>query len=200
VYRLRTPTALAEKLNKSLLKKIEFTTIFSFFCSFCPVGSQIQGVAGLPLVVSTYSDSTQTTTMLLTSLLRVFNNSYFCVVFISEHPPCSNKISYWWITSIAIRSSSATKQHFGTPPLASYLGPTSPLSMVEFLTDLFRKITERLYRKHDTPIFDLLLTVHLSIFISVFNQLDAQNLFHSKFYFMPLQVSSTCARAPDGHL
>jgi len=38
-----------------------------------------------------------------------------------------------------------------------------------------------------------LLTVHLSIFISVFNQLDAQNLFHSKFYFMPLHVSSTCA-------
>ena len=34
--------------------------------------------------------------------------------------------------------------------------------------------------------FDVLLTVHLSIFISVFNQLDAQNLFHNKFYFMPL--------------
>jgi len=31
-------------------------------------------------------------------------------------------------------------------------------------------------------------------FISVFNQLDAQNLFHSKFYFMPLHVSSTCVR------
>ena len=42
--------------------------------------------------------------------------------------------------------------------------------------------------------FDVLLTVHLSIFISVFNQLDAQNLFHNKFYFMPLHVSSTCAR------
>jgi len=39
--------------------------------------------------------------------------------------------------------------------------------------------------------FDVLLTVHLSIFISVFNQLDAQNLFHNKFYFMPLHVSST---------
>jgi len=34
----------------------------------------------------------------------------------------------------------------------------------------------------------------LDIFISQFNQLDAQNLFHSKFYFMPLRVSSTCAR------
>ena len=41
--------------------------------------------------------------------------------------------------------------------------------------------------------FDVLLTVHLSIFISVFNQLNAQNLFHNKFYFMPLHVSSTCA-------
>ena len=41
--------------------------------------------------------------------------------------------------------------------------------------------------------FDVLLTVHLSIFISVFNQLDAQNLFHNKFHFMPLHVSSNCA-------
>jgi len=42
--------------------------------------------------------------------------------------------------------------------------------------------------------FDVLLTVlHLSIFISVFNQLDAQNLFQNNFYFMPLYVSSTCA-------
>ena len=29
--------------------------------------------------------------------------------------------------------------------------------------------------------FDVLLTVHLSLFISVFNQLDAQNLFYNKF-------------------
>jgi len=41
--------------------------------------------------------------------------------------------------------------------------------------------------------FGVLLTVHLNIFISVFNQLDAQNLFHNKFYFMPLCVLSTCA-------
>ena len=32
------------------------------------------------------------------------------------------------------------------------------------------------------------------VFISVFNQLDAQNLFHNKFYFIPLHVSSTYAR------
>jgi len=41
--------------------------------------------------------------------------------------------------------------------------------------------------------FDVLLTVHLSIFISVFNQLDVQKLFYNKFYFMPLHVSSTSA-------
>jgi len=34
-------------------------------------------------------------------------------------------------------------------------------------------------------------------FIPVFNQLDAQNLFHNQFYFMPLQVSSTCAHHQD---
>jgi len=37
------------------------------------------------------------------------------------------------------------------------------------------------------------LQIYWSIFISVFNQLDAQNLFHNKFYFMPLHVSSTCS-------
>jgi len=31
-----------------------------------------------------------------------------------------------------------------------------------------------------------------TLFISVFNQLDAQNLFHNKFYFMPVHVSSIC--------
>jgi len=43
---------------------------------------------------------------------------------------------------------------------------------------------------------DVLLTVlHLSIFISVFNQLDAQNFFHNKFYFnFDLLMMSTCAR------
>ena len=37
------------------------------------------------------------------------------------------------------------------------------------------------------------ITNSVPLFISVFNQLDAQNLFHNKFYFMPLHVSSTCA-------
>jgi len=39
--------------------------------------------------------------------------------------------------------------------------------------------------------FEVLLTVHLSIFISVFNQLDAHYLFHNKFL---------STRARDGHL
>jgi len=46
---------------------------------------------------------------------------------------------------------------------------------------------------HLQTFFDVLLTVHLSIFISVFKQRDAQNLLYNKFYFMPLHVSSTCA-------
>ena len=41
--------------------------------------------------------------------------------------------------------------------------------------------------------FHVLLTVHPNIFISVFNHLDAENLFHNKFYFMPVHASSTCA-------
>ena len=39
-------------------------------------------------------------------------------------------------------------------------------------------------------IFVTLSLLRLYLFISVFNQLDAQNLFYNKFYFMPLHVSS----------
>jgi len=42
-------------------------------------------------------------------------------------------------------------------------------------------------------VFDVLLTVHLCIFISVNNQHDAQIFVLQKVYFMPLHVSSTCA-------
>ena len=35
-------------------------------------------------------------------------------------------------------------------------------------------------------------------FILVVNQLDAQNLFYSKFYFMPLHVSSTMCSSSGG--
>jgi len=44
--------------------------------------------------------------------------------------------------------------------------------------------------------FDVLLTVHLSAFISVINQLDAQNLFYNKFisclYMFRAHVLETC--------
>ena len=47
--------------------------------------------------------------------------------------------------------------------------------------------------------FDVLLTVHLSIFISVINQLDGTKfLFYNKFYFMPLHVSSTMCSSSGG--
>jgi len=46
--------------------------------------------------------------------------------------------------------------------------------------------------RHNTTILSIIHNMSTT-FISVFNQFDAQNLFHSKFYFMPLHVSSTCA-------
>jgi len=63
---------------------------------------------------------------------------------------------------------------------ASGSWPISNTELANTYTNIFQNV-------------DVFLTVHLSIFISVF-QLDAQNLFHNKFYFMPLHVSSTCAR------
>jgi len=42
--------------------------------------------------------------------------------------------------------------------------------------------------------FDVLLTVHLSICISVIIQLDAESYVLQYVYFMPLHVSSTCAK------
>jgi len=41
--------------------------------------------------------------------------------------------------------------------------------------------------------FDVLLTVHFSLFILVINQLDAQNFVLQYVYFMSLHVSSTFA-------
>ena len=58
---------------------------------------------------------------------------------------------------------------------------------------LFKLLNIKTHKIEISSNFDILLTVHLSIFISLFNQLDVQNLFHNRFYFMPLHVSSTCA-------
>jgi len=43
----------------------------------------------------------------------------------------------------------------------------------------------------DCAVYEIMWEKAQTKVISVFNQLDAQNLFHNKFYFMPLHVSST---------
>jgi len=60
---------------------------------------------------------------------------------------------------------------------------------------MFRRLTMailRLYMK-DLVFFYILLTVHLSIFISVINPLDAQNLFYSKFISCLYMFRALCA-------
>jgi len=56
---------------------------------------------------------------------------------------------------------------------------------------MFGQDLEGLNRRKFDFFYSLLTSDFL--FITVFNQLDAQNLFHNKFYFMSLHVSSTCA-------
>ena len=48
-----------------------------------------------------------------------------------------------------------------------------------------------MFRRDLLSIIRTLNTVYTTIGISIFNQLDAQNLFHNKFYSMSLHVSST---------
>ena len=50
-----------------------------------------------------------------------------------------------------------------------------------------------LLRMRNVSVKDVRNVTTLILFISVFNLLDEQYLFHNKFYFMPLHVSSTCA-------
>jgi len=45
--------------------------------------------------------------------------------------------------------------------------------------------------------FDVLLIVHLSIFILVINQLDAQNLFYSKFISCLYMFRELCAHRQE---
>ena len=45
--------------------------------------------------------------------------------------------------------------------------------------------------------FDVLLTVHLRIFILVINQLDAQNLFYNKFISCLYMFRATCAHRQE---
>jgi len=48
-----------------------------------------------------------------------------------------------------------------------------------------------------TDCFDVLLTVHLSIFILVINQLDAQNLFYNKFISSLYMLRTPCAHRQE---
>ena len=74
----------------------------------------------------------------------------------------------------------------------SYL--STPLLIIEnWIELLFQHIISYISENVLRLLFYVLLTVHLSIFIAVFNQMDAQNLFYNKFYFMHLHVSSTYA-------
>jgi len=45
--------------------------------------------------------------------------------------------------------------------------------------------------------FDVLLTVHLSIFILVINQLDAQNLFYNRFISSLYMFRASCAHRQE---
>jgi len=45
--------------------------------------------------------------------------------------------------------------------------------------------------------FDTLLTVHISIFILVINQLDAQNLFYNKFISCLYMFRASCAHRQE---
>ena len=52
-------------------------------------------------------------------------------------------------------------------------------------------------RKCAGIIFDILLTLHLSIFILVINQIEAQNLFYSKFISCLYMFRATCAHRQE---
>ena len=45
--------------------------------------------------------------------------------------------------------------------------------------------------------FDVLLTVHLSVFILIINQLDAQNLFYNKFISCLYMFRASCAHRQE---
>ena len=50
---------------------------------------------------------------------------------------------------------------------------------------------------NDNLNFDVLLTMHLSTFILLINQLDAQNLFYSKFISCLYMFRAPCAHRQD---
>ena len=48
-----------------------------------------------------------------------------------------------------------------------------------------------------TALFDVLLTVHFSIFILIINQIDAQNLFYNKFISCLYMFRAPCAHRQE---
>ena len=60
-----------------------------------------------------------------------------------------------------------------------------------------KKIGKESLRQIIFPIFDVLLTVHLSMFILVINQLDAQNLFYDKFISYLYMFRALCAHRQE---
>ena len=67
-----------------------------------------------------------------------------------------------------------------SPPPGFDLRTVQPVAS-ELLYRLCYLIPHTVYYTKPIAFFDVLLTVHLSIFILVINQLDAQNLFYIKF-------------------
>ena len=55
----------------------------------------------------------------------------------------------------------------------------------------------QIFRKHQNTRFDILLTVHLSIFILAIKQLDAQNLFYNKFISCLYIFRAPCAHRQE---
>jgi len=60
-----------------------------------------------------------------------------------------------------------------------------------------RRHSGRLGKNNTVTNFDVLLTVHLSIFILVINQLDAQNLFYNKFLSCLYMFRAPCAHCQE---
>jgi len=78
---------------------------------------------------------------------------------------------------------------WGSPRIPQ-LSPFSIISPMSYTNHYFNTIR---FRKRGRRRLRKLQKSAPSCFISVFNQIDAQNLFHNKFHFLPLHVSSTCA-------
>jgi uncharacterized Tic20 family protein len=127
-----------------------------------------------------------------------------------KHHKCANRgkekrLELWWQlyrTSLPERDvQNITPMNFCSTEFIQHITNTywnEMNSIIVLRTSNLSEIKQNYVVNIGVAFFDVLLTVHLSIFISVFNQLDAQNLFYNKFYFMPLHVSSNMCSSPGG--